>query len=259
MKKTISILLTLLIFLFAGISAPAKTNTVEYDATGEKVCTNPADIFNFVLCDGHKAAPIRIVKASLSQNGSSNDVYLVGLVGIEMNPKQENVVRNAFPAAFSIENGYTRLIKKTLFENIPQGSDIVFAGHSLGGMCAQIVNADNEVKSAYNIVATLTAGSPYIIVKDREGILNRICDVYDIVPYLSAATFVMPSTQIKTQIRENAGFVMNPDKAHNISYRLERVWGAYDALGFKNGDAKISFDFDDLTTFGSNLGPIIAF
>lgn len=251
MKKFVSIILAVIMLsAFTCVLAFAKTDKIEYDASGCKVCKNPADMLNFVLADGHESAPVRVVRATLKQGGKTTRVYLVGLVGVEMNWKQVNVFKNTLPSAVSKENPYTEYVKEILSENVPKGSNLVFCGHSLGGMVAQQLIADKEVKDNYNVVATLTAGSPYIIEKDREGALNRICDRFDAVPYLSAATLVMPVTQVKTQIVEDGGYFFNPSGAHNLSYRETEIWGDYDALGNLDGDATITFYYVNLMKFG---------
>lgn len=235
---------------FAGSDDSGELPYDEYVAEGYKVCDDPSDMLSYVLIDGHEAAPVRIVKATLKQDGKTTNAYLIGLVGIETQKHQVNVFANAVPSALNIENDYTIFVKQVLADNVPKGANIIFCGHSLGGMVAQQLIADPEVKDNYNIIATLTAGSPYIITRGREGALNRICDKYDCVPYLSAATLFMPVTQVKTQIAEDGGYFFDPNGAHNYSYRREAVWGRYDALGNADGDAVITFNYSSLMTFG---------
>lgn len=249
MVKKISVILLVLITVLIT-TIPGFAFVEGYVAKGRKVCTNPADMLNFVCCEGHETAPIRIVRGTLKRNGISKKIYLVGLVGVELNIKQENNFFNTIPSAVSVDNNYTKLIKKVLKENVPKGANIVFCGHSLGGMVAQQIIADKQVKDDYNIISTLTAGSPYIIETGREGELHRICDTSDAVPYLSAATFVAPYTQFTDREVVDGGFYFKPDSAHNISYFKPEIWNEYDALGVKGGNASITFNYSTLMQFG---------
>ena len=251
MKKTVSTLLAIIMLTSVFcVFAYAKTDKIEYDASGCKVCKDPSDMFNFVLADGHEAAPVRVVRATLKQGGKSMRIYLIGLVGVEMNHKQVNVFKNTLPSAVSKENDYTKYVKEILDENVPKGSKLVFCGHSLGGMVAQQLCADKWVKDNYNVISTLTAGSPYIIEKNREGDLVRLADKFDAVPYLSAATFVKLFTQLRDRFVEDGGYFFDPSGAHNLSYRESEIWGGYDALGNPDGDATITFYYVNLMKFG---------
>lgn len=253
MKRVLALILAIIMLsaCFCFNASAADASFLNYEAKGVKTCTDPSGIFNYVLCDGHESAPIRIIPATLKQDGKTTRIYLIGLVGVETQKGQVNVFKNTIPSAFNETNPYTELIIKTVKEKIPAGSKIVFAGHSLGGMVAQQVIADPELTDNYDILYTITAGSPYIMVKgEREGELNRLADKYDAVPFLSPATFVSPIKQFGQRHTEDGGYFFNPDGAHNLSYRRTEIWDGYDAVGVKDGNATITFNFANIILVG---------
>lgn len=63
---------------------------------------------------------------------------------------------------FNLDNPYIKAVVKAMKKNIPAGSDVVFYGHSLGGMIAQEAAADKTIKRMYNVTNTVTFGSPLI-------------------------------------------------------------------------------------------------
>ena len=252
MSKRVTAFLLAFVMLVSAFSVQAFAKGPGYDDyidEGAKVCDDPSDMLSFVLAR-HLEAPIRIVEAKLIKDGAETDIYLIGLVGVEMNGKQVNTVGNAFKSGFSKPNAYVDLLKEVIKDNIPEGSNIVFCGHSLGGMVAQQVSADNEIKENYNILCTLTAGSPFIVTDEKEGELHRICDKNDIIPYLSVALVKARNALMNERSVEDGGYFFDPDGAHNRSYRREAVWGEYDAVGVKGGSTVITFDYETLQTYG---------
>ncbi|MBQ7637404.1 MAG: hypothetical protein IJS90_00710 [Clostridia bacterium] len=244
MKKAICVILSV-ILMFSCLVFTA-------GAEDETVFSNAAELMTFVLMGKEFTTPIRVVPAVLSQNGEEKEIFLVVLLGVKQIKEQVNSTSNLFAAAFNKDNSYVELIKEVVFENVPKGGSIVFACHSLGGMVAQRLRTDAELIESYDIVHTVTSGSPYIITgsAETEGGLVRLCDKFDAVPYLSPATLFCLSKQIKTATREDGGYLFDPDGAHNLSYMRSDVWGKYDALGFLGGDAEISFNPALLQSFG---------
>gem|GEM_PF-2057953 len=244
MKKTLCVFLSV-VFMFSCFVFAAGAQ----EAT---VFENSAELMTFVLVDKEFTTPIRVVPAVLTQNGEEKEIYLIALLGVKGNQAQVNSGSNLFAAAFNRDNSYSELIREVIFENIPEGSSIVFACHSLGGMVAQHLRTDKALIESYDILHTVTAGSPYIITGSAktEGGIVRLCDKYDAVPYLSPATLICFSKQIKTATREDGGYLFNPDGAHNLSYKDSNVWGGYDALGIKDGNAVISFNSAAVRSFG---------
>lgn len=250
MKKALAILFALL-FALSALSLTAYATRLP-QKTGVQTCTDPSDMLNFVLNDADKCPPIRIVEAKLKDGGKTKWVYLLGLVGVDMVKGQVNNLDACFKSAFNKDNDYLQLVKKTLKENVPAGSRLVIAGHSLGGMVAQQLIADEEIKARYEIIGTVTAGSPLIVVDSaQEGSLHRMVDRFDVIPFLSAATFIRFRAQVNDCAREDGGWFLKPDESHNISYRTKEEWSAYDIFGVKGGSASLVFDYEDLLIFGA--------
>ena len=245
MKKTISVLLSLLVLFFA-------VSVVSFAEEGSVTYKTSADAISLMIADRKDTTPIRIVPATLSRNGETQSVYIIGLLGVKDNTNQVNSGKNLFPAAFNKDNSYTDLVKSVIFRNIPEGASLVFVCHSLGGMVAQQLRTDEELKANYEIVSVLAAGSPLILVNEdaAEGELHRLADKFDIIPFLSPATIRCFKKQIGTAHREDGGYLFDPDGAHNLSYLRNDVWGEYDALGVKGGNAVLSFSMADVRIFG---------
>ncbi|MCH5197690.1 MAG: hypothetical protein J1E34_02180 [Oscillospiraceae bacterium] len=244
MKKVLSVILCAVIMMSCFVFA---TSAEELE-----VFENAAELMSFVLVSKEFTTPVRIVPAVLSENGEETEIYLVSLMGVKSNIAQVNSSANLFAAAFNMDNPYSDFVKDVIFENIPEGSSVVFAGHSMGGMIAQHLRADADLIENYEIVHTVTSGSPLILTGSAktEGGLVRLCDKFDLIPLLSPATLFCFSKQIKTATREDGGYLFNPDGAHNLSYMRSDVWGSYDALGIKNGSASISFSSSLVSSFG---------
>ncbi len=240
MKKLISVILMICVVISClGLCASA--------AGGKKnrwvTCKTSADVIDFVLEGGKHAVPIRVVKAGLSKGGAVCWVYLVGLVGVETGTKQTNDIKSCLKAGFGKTSEYFDVAKETIQKVVPKGSNLVLAGHSLGGMTLQQIAADEDIKRDYNIINTLTAGSPYIPVRsEREGTLHRLADRGDAIPWMSVGLVTDTHKMLKEVSWEDGGFIGDPDSAHNISYRSNEVWGEYDAFGEKGGDAVITFN-----------------
>ena len=245
MKKRIIALLLCLALLCAGFCMTA------WAAESETVCKTVPEVMRFLIGDRNYTVPLRILPAVLSESEEETPVYLIAMVGVKPVKGQVNVVQTCFPAAFNKENVYFDLVKQTVLAEVPAGSRLVFVCHSLGGMVAQQLRADNALKEQYEILHVLTAGSPFIMTKGGEGTLVRLADQYDLIPLLSPATVLKPAAQFRQVCRENGGYVFNPDAAHNLSYLREDVWGAYDALGVKNGNTSLCFDASLLREFGA--------
>ncbi|MBR4727192.1 MAG: hypothetical protein IK080_04815 [Clostridia bacterium] len=253
MKKALAILLALAAVLSVLSLAAYATRLPQQ--TGVQTCTDPSDMLNFVLNDAPKCPPIRIVEAKLKENGRTKWVYLLGLVGTDNVDGQTNNLNACFKSAFNKDNDYLQQVKATLADVVPRGSALVIAGHSLGGMVAQQLIADEEIKAAYNIIGTVCGGSPLIEVNnEQEGSLCRMVDRFDIISILSGATFTNPRGQFNDCLREDGGWFFKPDEAHNISYRTKSEWQAYDIFGVKGGGATLTYDYADIMIFGGPEG-----
>lgn len=244
MKRTVSILLVLILALSTfSISALAAENDTW-------VCKSPAKTMAFVLENGSKSNGIRIVPAKLTKDGTTTDIYLVGLVGLSFTISNTNSYFASIFSSMNLGNEYLSLVEETIQNNVPQGSKLVIAGHSLGGMVAQQLVNNKDIKDKYEIIHVLTAGSPYIPTGSPEGSLIRLVDRNDIVPYMSIASIFAFSKQ-KDAVKEDGGYTAMPRSAHNLSYLKDDVWGKYDALGYKHGNAQIEFDNSETMFFST--------
>ncbi|MBR6360515.1 MAG: hypothetical protein IKS04_01850 [Clostridia bacterium] len=240
MKKVISVILIAIVVISClGIMGSAADSKKSYYVA----CKTAADVLDFTLEGGKHAVPIRVVKAGLKKDGIVCWAYLVTLVGVESGTKQNNNIENCLKAGFGKTGEYFAEAKQIILDKVPKGSNLMLAGHSLGGMTVQQLSADPDIKANYKVLNTLTAGSPYIPVKaEREGTLHRLADRGDAIPWLSVGLITDTHKMLKEVSWEDGGFIGDPDSAHNISYRSNDVWGAYDAFGEKGGNAVITFN-----------------
>ena len=223
---------------------------VAYAATTRTYSTAP-EIYQLVR-DGYnkgEKGPISIVKGTLKSGWSSKTVYLVTLSGTELVLNQSTEAITDLLSGFNLQSPYYYNVVKVITQNIPRGSNLVLAGHSLGGMIAQQVSADPTVKAGYNILNVVCFGSPLLAAGFREGTIRRLGDVSDPVPYLSGNLFVTPLRAVLGLNREDGHYYLTPITAHNSSYGRADVWGRYDVLGNKYGGAKLTLDLDSRVFF----------
>lgn len=186
--------------------------------------------------------PIIITEGTLKNGNEQCDIYLVTLTGLEvptLTPQTTDVVTTG-QAGLELSNDFERNLRRVMKEAIPKNANVVFAGHSLGGMVAQQIAADTSVQKRYNILNIVAYGSPVMFKGQIEGTLKRMGDVNDPVPYLSAETFKDFEVQDGTLQKEDSGLGLDITfAAHRNSYFHEECWGKYDVLGFKGGNATI--------------------
>ncbi|MEG1292147.1 MAG: hypothetical protein RSD28_07610 [Lachnospiraceae bacterium] len=199
--------------------------------------------------------PIHIVEATLTEHNQNTPVYLIGLSGTELILNQPTNIISDLQCGFEQNNYYLREIVKIICNEIPKGSSIILTGHSLGGMEAQQASENSILKNNYNILNVISFGSPLINPSGREGTLNRLGDVGDVVPYLSVNTFTHPVHQIYGLTREDGGYGSDFAAAHMKSYIREDVWGNYDVLGMKSGTATLSFRSNEIKGYGAYIIP----
>ena len=235
-KAAIGFLCLTLCFVFA-FSAFAQTPQTAFQTA--------ADLLDFVMVGKSFTTPLRIVPAVLTKDGESRSVYLIAMLGMKNVKGQVNSAKGGGTAA------YAALVKAVLFETVPAGSALVFAGHSLGGMTAQLLRCDKELQETYEILNVLCGGSP-LMEESRapEGTLHRLTDTFDMIPYIAGDSFCSFLRQIRTAHRENGGYFLNPDGAHNLSYARNDVWGSYDVFGEKGGDAALCFPPAEIRAYG---------
>ena len=190
---------------------------------------------------------IRICPAELETEDGARGVYLVTVRGIDPVSKGAN---NLLAYLFLVCNKdcqYYRLVKEAILEYLPEGSAVVIAGHSLGGMVAQRIICDEALTEKYEFLTALTFGSPYVVTdkSKREGELVRFEDADDPAPKFSLAMILSPA-DYNGAVKRDCGFDGNTDMAHNWSYYGSPEWAAFDALGVENGSAVLTLDLDGL-------------
>ncbi|MGP1587843.1 MAG: lipase family protein [Treponemataceae bacterium] len=208
--------------------------------------------------NGGKKGPITITKGVLEhKSGRKQKVYVVGLSGTEMKDAegkdlnwQATGVNTDLASGTNKETWYAIAVCKAIYEDegIPYGSSIILTGHSLGGMTAQQVAASSVIHANYDLVATLTFGSPPV-VSDRQAILpKRFADVSDLVPK-SSQEYILGTSGENRSIDINGGYGSDKLKAHSESYLRKDLLGKYDVLGVEDGGARIILDMDTLRYF----------
>ena len=200
--------------------------------------------------------PISITKGVLTTKSwfrtTKKDVYVICLSGTDLAFNQSTGVWTDLLAGFEQNNCYIRNVKNAILNTVPKGANLVIAGHSLGGMVAQQAAADSAIKKNYNVLNTVTYGSPLISGLSREGTVKRLGDTRDVVPYLSVSTLLNVVWQAAGLNREDGGYnALQVVTAHCESYQRAAVWGAYDVTGTKNGNASLTLDFSTTAFFAS--------
>ena len=245
--KKIIVLVMALVMVFGTTAAFAADN---------RTYTTAPEIYRLVR-DGYNQGsqgPISIVKGTLKKGlFTSKTVYLVTLSGTELVLNQSTEVLTDLFSGFNLDNAYYSNVVSVICQNIPQGSNLIIAGHSLGGMVAQQVAGNSTVKSRYNILNTVTFGSPLLSAGTREGTVKRLGDVSDVVPFLSVHTLVNTVWAMAGLNREDGGYYMRPITAHNESYGRSDVWGRYDVTGTKNGGYNLVLDMSTRVFYQSPI------
>ncbi len=228
-----------------GSARSAISSTVTY--------TQSPEIFNLV-CEGYNEGikgPVIITKGTLKSGWSLKTVYLITLSGTDNVAKQSTGYVTDLLSGFCLNNAYLENVVSIVNKNIPKNSNIILAGHSLGGMICQQVAADDTIKANYNVLNTVCFGSPLLAAGSREGETKRLGDTSDVVPYLSGSLFNNTAWAIAGLNRENGGYGTDLLSAHTKSYGRTDVWGKYDVLGKKYGSAKITLNLNTKTFYKS--------
>ncbi len=250
MKRSFRVLSSLLALLLLLSVLPCFAS-----ATNEQTFTTAPQLYTYVR-DGYNwgvQGPITITRGTLKSGASSKTVYLVTLSGTEIALNQSTEVITDLLSGFNLESTYYRNVVKTIKNNVPRNSNLILAGHSLGGMIAQQVAANSEIKSGYNVLNTVCFGSPLLSAGSREGVVRRLGDISDPVPYLSGSLFNNTLWAIMGLNRENGGYGPLGIHAHNLSYARSDVWGRYDVTGTKYGGAKLILDLDTRVFYQSPI------
>lgn len=243
--------------IVASTSESVKTTAGEVLSGGQYTYASASEISRLVQLGyawNQSEGPISITKGTLNSNNwlhTTKSVYLVCLSGTDFVAQgQTTGVITDLLSGFDLDNRYAQNVKKVITRNIPAGSNIIVTGHSLGGMVAQQIVADRNIKASYNVLNTVTFGSPLLSALRREGTVKRLGDTSDVVPYLSVNTFTNILWQALGLQRENGRYT-DPLTAHCNSYNRDDVWGAYDVTGDKYGKKTITLDYSTIAFFYS--------
>ena len=190
--------------------------------------------------DYQSAGPISITEGRMTYNTywgtEDKEVYVVALSGTEtIVENQTTTVKEDLLSGFELSNEYKTNVKNAIIDRIPAGSNIILAGHSLGGMIAQQVAADKYIKDNYEVLNTVTFGSPLIKGFTREGMVKRLGDTSDKNPFYSISSVLNIVWQYAGVNHEDGGYNGDSSAAHCDSYLREDVWGNYDCCGEKKG------------------------
>ena len=249
-SKFLALLLAVSLFFSSFLGAHAihaEENIVTYTSADE-ICDLVYDGYN-----KGTLGPITITRGTLKKGYSTKNVYLVTLSGTEWVFNQSTEALTDLFSGFNLKSAYYYNVVEVILENIPRGSNLILAGHSLGGMIAQQVSADVYVKAYYNVLNTVTFGSPLLAAGFREGTIKRLGDISDVVPLLSSNLFVTPVRALLGLNRENGGYYFKPVTAHKESYLRHDLWGKYDVTGTKYGNARLTLDLSTRVYYQSPI------
>ena len=267
-RRILAVVLALVMLLGAAVTVNAAEasndeliNAVQAQVNAKQTVTftNAAELSRLVQVGysyRQPNGPISITKGTLTTKSwwttTSKTVYVVCLSGTDLAFNQTTGIATDLLVGFEQNNLYLRNVRNAIVNAVPKGSNLVIAGHSLGGMVAQQTAADSTIKSRYNVLNTVTYGSPLISGLTREGTVKRLGDTRDVVPALSVSTFLAPIWQIAGLNRENGRYSATQIiEAHCESYQRAAVWGRYDVTGTKGGNAKLTLDFSTTKFFAS--------
>jgi hypothetical protein len=231
-KKILSVNFALLLALLLPVNVFAAQRTIT---------TAPALAwYDYQGYDPFIGGPISIAPVNLHEGTGQNvQAYLIGLSGTEPIMDQATGIFSDIQSGMGLNSDYLTDAVNAINKNIPIHSNLIISGHSLGGMIAQQISASPAIKANYTVLNVVAFGSPVIDPSSREGVVRRLADTSDIVPYLSVSSASGYRADLST---ENGGYFGDPLLAHAMSYLRSDVWGAYDALGLKYGHSYIQYD-----------------
>jgi len=143
-----------------------------------------------------KFGPVSIVPATVREGNRATQVHLVGISGTEgVRGQSTGWATNVKAGILETTNPGLRNAREAILRTVPAGSNLVLSGHSQGGMLAQQLAADPEIQQRYNVMNTVTFGSPLISPGMRAGEVRRIAAAGDPVPRASTFSVVGPTSE----------------------------------------------------------------
>jgi pimeloyl-ACP methyl ester carboxylesterase len=204
--------------------------------------TNAAELAQFAMAgyNGGDFGPVSVAPARLTEHGQTRDVFLVGLSGTEPVAGQSTGWGTNLRVGLNRDNDGLRNAREALLQ-LPEGSRLVLTGHSQGGMIAQQLAADPAIRRRFEVLHTVTFGSPPIAVGAREGQTRRLVAVGDPVALASPLGPLAALGRRGTDTAQTA--FLNPIDTHRFAYTDEtRDLGQRDALGRPAGTARLEFE-----------------
>lgn len=239
-KKRIVSLLLAVLTLAALLPGAFADNTV--------TASNPAQVLDLALRSGY--GPLTIARTELHRGRGTEEVYLIAVSGAKLSLSRANSYPAFIISALSLPSACLAMVIDAVKKTVPAGSKIMLIGHSVGGNIVQQFAAELGMRKRYEIINTVTCGSPLVLTLGCEGGLHRLCDLRDPIPMLSLATAL--NLFVCANYGVSGSFLLNP---HAESYYREDIWGGYDCLGVKGGNAYLTCDMGSLVAFPLTLFP----
>lgn len=165
----------------------------------------------------------------------AREIYFVAMRGTNRSFDKNDVlgIHTCLMAFLSKPNIYFDKVKADMLASIPAGASVAMVGHSLGGMIAQQIVADRQMKETFSFINLLNIGSPYVPLEGRECPFRRFADKADIVPWLGRS--IKANLVTEKPVFQSNGYFGKIVGAHTDSYRESDSWRVYDAFGELNG------------------------
>jgi hypothetical protein len=154
------------------------------------VVTNIAHLAQLVDAGYNRGryGPISVVPATLKEGAVQKAVYLVTISGTELvtdrasGRPQSTGMRSNLQLMLHQETDALVNARDVIIRQVPQGSTLVLAGHSQGGVIAQQLAADPLIQKRFNIMNTIAFGSPPAEIGRRAGEVRTIAAFGDPFP-----------------------------------------------------------------------------
>jgi Lipase (class 3) len=173
--------------------------------------------------------PISIARV---EGAASQRSYVIFLAGTEFKASQSNSVATDFSEAADVASRYDIAVMDAIINTIPPGSELMFVGHSLGGMVAQNLARRFARAGFYDgklrVTRIITFGSPKT-GQDVPGIAYRRFVIFgDPVPSLS---WPLNGPAAGVTVIDGGRGSHLPLVGEHLAYPQSQALQAFDALG----------------------------